>query len=458
MELLIALLSGLALGGVLASFLFQRTHSRERRELVEERMRAEREWGEQRVRLERELASSASELAHLHELTGERIRTQAELEKRHAEDLVLQEKRLAERFELLARKALQENSAAFREESKQGVQGVLEPLRERLNEFQKKVDESYTVERSERLSLKSELQRMLELNTRMSQEANNLTRALRGDVKAQGNWGEVILERLLQVSGLREGHEYTRQGKDLGLVDESNRRQLPDIILNLPDNKHLVVDAKVSLVSYERYISEGDDGARAKHLRQFMDSLYAHVRDLHEKRYHGNEKLRAPEFTFLFLPIEGAFSTALQSDADLYNFSWERHVVLVSPTTMLATLRTVSSLWRLEHQNRHAKRIAEEAGALYDKFADHVKDLESIRIHLNRAFESHDSAMNKLSTGRGNLIKKVHNLRVLGAKASKPIPGLDAALESADNLEVDDAWAAQQPPVPVEIPSQERTL
>ena len=337
-------------------------------------------------------------------------------------------------FEGLANKVLMQNSNQFKLASEQNLLTLLNPLKERMVEFQKKVEDVYSNEARERFALTSEIQKIVEANQKITLETGNLTRALRGDVKAQGNWGELILERVLEASGLREGEEFVLQGKDLKLTDAEGKKQRPDVILNLPDKKHLVVDSKVSLVHYERYISAVDEIAKEESLQNYIGSLYNHIAGLSSKQYQHSEKLESPDFVMMFLPSEGAFSLAMQTDGELFKYAWERTIILVSPTTLLATLRTVASVWKQERQTKNALEIAKQGGALYDKFVGFVSDMEAIGQTIKRTHETYDGAMSKLKDGKGNIIARIEGLRRLGAKATKEIPG-SLLTEQLDELE-----------------------
>ncbi|MDE3060751.1 MAG: DNA recombination protein RmuC, partial [Pseudomonadota bacterium] len=247
---------------------------------------------------------------------------------------------------------------------------------------------------------------------------DSLTKALRGDVKAQGNWGEVMLERILEESGLRKGEDYVLQGEAMGLSGEDGGRQRPDVIIKLPDDKHVIIDAKVSLTAYERYCADGDES----HLRDFLKSVRNHVAGLESKRYQDNDKLNTPDVVMLFMPVEGAFALAMQQDRELHQYAWGKRIVIVSPTMLFANLRTIASLWRIERQNRYAYEIADQGGRLYDKFVGFIEDMQLIGRQMSGLHKSYDSAMNKLSEGRGNLVGSVEKLKSLGAKASKSLP------------------------------------
>ena len=320
----------------------------------------------------------------------------------------------------ISQQIFEEKSKRFREDSLRGMELMLNPFKEKMTEFQRKVEEMHLTDTKDRLKLHSEIERIVMTGQKMSLETENLTRALKGDVKLQGNWGELILEKVLEASGLREGEEFTLQGRELKLKDEDGKHQMPDVIINLPEGKHLIIDSKVSLVSYERYVNEGTE----EDLSNFLDSLYEHVKGLSKKSYHLLEKLVSPDYVMMFVPIEGAFTLAMQKDKELFNFAWERNIVFVSPSTLLATLRTVSSLWKQEKQNKNAIEIARQAGALYDKFAGVAEDLDQMQTQIRKVGDSFDQLKGKMLSGKGSLASRMENLKDLGAKSSKNIGNL----------------------------------
>lgn len=338
------------------------------------------------------------------------------------EKLAIQEKvhqEASEKLELklktLTQEIFEEKSRRFREDSLRGMELVLNPFREKMADFQKKVEEMHLTDTKDRLKLHAEIERIVLTGQKMSSETENLTRALKGDVKMQGNWGEMILEKLLEASGLRNGEEFILQGKEMGLKDEEGRTQQPDVIINLPENKHLIVDSKVSLVAYERFVND----AHEEDLSHFLDSLYAHVKGLSSKNYQRLDKLQSPDYVMLFIPIEGAFMLAMQKDRELFSHAWDRNIMLVGPSTLLATLRTVASLWKQERQTKNAIEIARQAGALYDKFVGVAEDLDSMQNQIKRVGESFEDLRSRMLTGKGSLASRVENLKELGAKTSK---------------------------------------
>jgi len=330
--------------------------------------------------------------------------------------------KLEYRLKDISQQIFEEKSKCFREDSLRGMELMLNPFKEKMTEFSRKVEEMHLTDTKDRLKLHSEIERIVSTGQRMSQETENLTRALKGDVKLQGNWGELILEKVLEASGLREGEEFTLQGKDMKLKDQDGKHQMPDVIINLPEGKHLVIDSKVSLVSYERYVNDGTEAD----LSSFLDSLHGHIKDLSKKGYHDLEKLVTPDYVMLFIPIEGAFTLSMQKDKELFSYAWDRSIVIVSPSTLLATLRTVSSLWKQERQNKNAIEIARQAGALYDKFVGVAEDLDQMQSQIRKVGDSFDNLKGKMLTGRGSLASRMDNLKELGAKSTKSLSPTDS--------------------------------
>ncbi len=327
--------------------------------------------------------------------------------------------RLKTEFKNIANELLEDKSKRFTEQNKVNLEGILNPLRDRIKDFEEKVDKTYKADSSERISLKEQLKHLTELNKQVSEEANNLVKALKGDSKKQGNWGEMILDKILEKSGLVEGEGYEKQ---VSINTEEGKRYQPDVVVNLPDNKHIIIDAKVSLVAYNACVNAENETDREKFLKEHLLSVRQHIKGLSEKNYQESTQFDTPDFVLLFLPIESSFSIALQADNELYQFAWDRKIVLVSPTTLLATLRTVASIWKQEKQTKNAIEIAKKAGALYDKFALLVNDLIDVGKKMEGAKASYTDAMNKLHLGPGNLVKKAEEIKLLGAKATKTLP------------------------------------
>jgi len=364
-----------------------------------------------------ELAGSrGNELATLHAV-NDHLAGKLETQKTEIESL---QKRLTVEFENIATKILKERSDEFSVSNHKNLSEILNPLKERIQMFEKKVDETYDKELRDKISLREEVRKLTELNTRVSQEANNLTKALKGDVKKQGNWGEVILERVLERSGLTRGQEYERE-----VVVEGNDAlvQRPDVIIHLPDNKHVVIDSKVSLVAYERLMSAETEEHRVLYLKDHISSLRNHVKLLGEKNYQNAQNINTPDFVLMFLPIEASFSVAVQGDSEIFSYAWERKIVVVSPTTLLATLRTISSIWKQENQTKNAQEIARLSGALYDKFIGFAEDMAKIKANIDRTSGSYDDAMKKMKEGSGNIIRTAEKIKELGAKTgNKSLP------------------------------------
>ena len=330
------------------------------------------------------------------------------------------QKRLTTEFENIATKILKERSDEFSVYNHKNLSEILNPLKERIQLFEKKVDETYDKELRDKISLREEVRKLTELNTRVSEEANNLTKALKGDVKKQGNWGEVILERVLERSGLTKGQEYEREvvveGADFTI-------QRPDVIIHLPDNKHIIIDSKVSLVAYERLMSAETEGHRVSYLKDHINSLRNHVKLLSEKNYQNALNINTPDFVLMFLPIEASFSVAVQGDSEIFAYAWDRKIVIVSPTTLLATLRTISSIWKQENQTKNAQEIARLSGALYDKFIGFAEDMAKIKANIDRTSSAYDDAMKKMKDGSGNIIRTAEKIKELGAKTgNKSLP------------------------------------
>ncbi|MEK6746716.1 MAG: DNA recombination protein RmuC [Pseudomonadota bacterium] len=358
-----------------------------------------------------DLEFARSERTQFHEkyITAE---TKRELLEKELEQT--QEKLRAE-FKNTATNIFEDFSNKFTVQSEKKIGDLLNPLRDRLGEFQKKIDDSFSAQGKEQHSLKAEIEKIV-------LQTDGLTRALRGDVKAQGNWGEVMLERILEESGLRTGEDYIIQGTGMGLNNADGGRLQPDVIVNLPDKKHIIIDSKVSLTAYERYCNEGDETLRQIQIKEFVRSIKAHVNGLEQKRYQDIEKLGTPDFVMMFLPIEGAYSLAIQADSELHSYAWGKKIVLVCPATLFATLRTIASIWRIERQNVNAQEIARQGGALYDKFSGFLGDMEEINKHIHNLHKAYDNANNKLVSGRGNILNQVEKLKILGAKTSKSLP------------------------------------
>lgn len=325
----------------------------------------------------------------------------------------------AMQFQNLANTILEEKGTKLDQQGQKMLEGLVTPLREQIQNFKAKVEYVYEQETRERASLKTELLSLKHLNEQITQETINLTKALKGESKAQGNWGEVILERVLEGSGLRKGHEYDTQ---LNLKDRTGARRMPDVVVHLPDNKDIVIDAKVSLTAYERFCSADDESERKLHLKDHLNSIRSHIKLLSVKDYEGLEGINSLDFVFIFIPVEAAFMTALEHDPSIFSDAYNKSIIVVSPTTLLATMKTVQSIWRYEQQNRYAEKIANSAGDIHDQLVLVVESLEDVKKHIHRTDEAFDQAMKRLATGRGNVIGKVLQLKKLGAKTKKQMP------------------------------------
>lgn len=330
----------------------------------------------------------------------------------------LQEK-FTKEFENLANKILEEKTNKFTEQNKENMKTILSPLQEKIQLFEKKVDDTHKESIDYHAALRQQILGLRDMNEKMSIETVNLTKALKGDSKMQGNWGELVLERVLEKSGLEKGREYEVQQS---FTNQEGSRILPDVIINLPDGKKMVVDSKVSLTAYERFVNEEDDDLKATFLKEHVNSVKRHVDQLSDKNYQDIYEMESPDFVLLFIPIEPAFALALNEDNLLYNKAFEKNIVIVTPSTLLATLRTIDSMWTNQKQQENAIEIARQAGALYDKFEGFVSDLVKIGKKMDEAKVEYGSAMNKLVEGKGNLVTSVEKLKKMGAKAKKALP------------------------------------
>jgi DNA recombination protein RmuC len=340
---------------------------------------------------------------------------------------------LADKFKVVSGQLLEQQSQKLTTQNQSNLDALLGPLREQLGDFRKRVDEVYDKESRERGLLKAEIDSLKNLNQRISDDATNLTRALKGDVRAQGAWGELVLERLLEASGLQRGLHYDAQ---VVLRHEDGGKPRPDVIVHLPEKRDLIIDAKVSLVAYERYCAAADENERAAQLTAHLGSLRLHVKQLAERRYSDLPGVNSLEFVLMFVPVEAAYIEAVHHDDTLHAFALDKQVVIVTTSTLLATLRTVSSLWRFDDRNRNAIEIADRAGKLYDKFAGFVDDLQEVQDKFDAARRALASASGKLSSGHGNLLGQVEKLRELGARASKTLPP-----ELVERAQVDEVQA-----------------
>ncbi|MFZ4671496.1 MAG: DNA recombination protein RmuC [Flavobacterium sp.] len=342
-----------------------------------------------------------------------------ERNKEQKEEVEKLQEKFTKEFENLANKILEEKTNKFTEQNKENLKNILTPLQDKIQLFEKKVEDTHKESIDYHAALRQQIVGLREMNEQMSKETLNLTKALKGDSKMQGNWGELILERVLEKSGLEKGREYEVQQS---FTTEEGNRVFPDVVINLPDGKKMVVDSKVTLTAYERYINEEDDDAKAQHLKEHVMALKRHVDQLSEKNYHDLYQMESPDFVLLFIPIESAFALALNEDTSLYNKAFEKNIVIVTPSTLLATLRTIDSMWANQKQQENALEIARQAGALYDKFEGFVADLVKVGNKIKDSKIEYDNAMSKLVDGSGNLINRVENLKKMGAKAKKALP------------------------------------
>ena len=334
------------------------------------------------------------------------------------EELDKQQEQLRKDFELMASKILEEKSEKFTNQNKENIKNILNPLEEKIKTFEKKVEDSQKESISMHSALKEQLLGLKDLNQQMAKEATNLTKALKGDSKTQGNWGELVLERVLEKSGLEKDREYFVQQN---FQREDGSRVMPDVVLHLPDSKKMIIDSKVSLTDYERMVN-AEDEERTLYLKSHVNSIKKHVDQLSAKNYQDLYDIESPDFVLMFIPIEPAFAVAINEDNTLYNKAFEQNIVIVTPSTLLATLRTIDSMWNNEKQQQNAIEIARQAGALYDKFEGLVTDLTSVGKKIDAAKNDYSSAMNKLVEGKGNLISRVENIKKMGAKAKKSLP------------------------------------
>ncbi|WP_181005422.1 DNA recombination protein RmuC [Anaplasma marginale] len=325
-------------------------------------------------------------------------------------------------FENLANRIFDEKVDKLNKMSREGLSGVLEPVKENMKALKRELEEAFIQHGKEQFSLKNEIQRIILANEKITLQAEGLANALKGEAKIQGNWGEVILERVLEDSGLRRGQDYKLHGAGMGLQGvEGGGKQYPDVVILLPGDKHIIVDSKVSLVHYEKYCSERQEDARLTHLKHFVGSVRAHISDLSSKRYSDVEGINTPDFVLMFIPIESAYFLAVQADAELHKYAWYRKIVVVCPSTLLATLKTVESLWRLENQNRNTLEIARQGGALYDKIASFIHDMQKLGKQIDTAGSAYRDVMKKLSEGHGNILARTKSLKNLGVRTSKSL-------------------------------------
>jgi DNA recombination protein RmuC len=370
------------------------------------------------IKLSAERDKSYKLNSDLSSLKADYSNLQQKLEENKAEVEQLQEK-FTKEFENLANKIFDEKTSKFSEQSKTNLHEILNPLKERISEFQNKVEESNKESIDRNAALRQQLSSLKEMNLQMSHDAQNLVKALKGDSKAQGDWGEIQLERILERSGLRKGEEYSIQES---FTSEDGSRKRPDVIINLPEEKKIIIDSKVSLVDYERIVSAEDDDQKNIHLKAFINSIKRHIKELSDKAYQNLFQEESLDFVLMFIPIEPAFSMAIQFGDNLYVDAYDKNIIIVSPSTLLATLRTIANIWKQENQNKNVLEIAKQSGALYDKFVGFVNDLIDVGNRMDQAKSSYEGAMKKLSDGSGNLVNRAEKIKELGAKTSKSLP------------------------------------
>ncbi|HEY0045614.1 MAG TPA: DNA recombination protein RmuC [Flavobacterium sp.] len=440
---LIALIAGIYIGKVIYSARFQsaRTSLEERNislttqlELLKNQLLAERSSIEkqfQQACSERESLRSEKDLLALkltrketdfENLYQRNIEQKEEVEK-------LQEK-FTKEFENLANRIMEEKSVRFTEQNKENMKNILTPLQDKIQMFERKVEDTHKESIDYHAALRQQILGLRDMNEQMSRETVNLTKALKGDSKMQGNWGELVLERVLLKSGLERGREYEIQQS---FTTEEGSRVFPDVVINLPDGKKMIVDSKVSLTAYEKFCNCDDDLTKALHLKEHIMSIKRHVEQLGDKNYHDLYQIESPDFVLLFIPIEPAFALALNEDNALYNKAFERNIVIVTPSTLLATLRTIDSMWTNQKQQENAWEIARQAGALYDKFEGFVNDLVLIGKKMDEGKKVYEESMKKLYSGNGNLVVSIEKLKKMGAKAKKSLP--EAILKRAEQDE-----------------------
>ena len=392
---------------------------------LEERLDAEKEITQQ---LRQDNANLSQQLTRL----GADMENLELKNREQKEEVSKLQEQFTKEFENLANKILEEKSLKFTEQNQKNIKNILSPLQDKIQLFEKKVEDSQKENISIHSALREQLLNLQNQNIKISKEAENLTKALKGDSKMQGNWGELVLERVLEKSGLEKDREYTVQQS---FTKENGSRVLPDVVINLPDGKKMIIDSKVSLTDYERFVN-GDEELQEKYLKDHINSLKKHVDQLSAKKYEDLYDMESPDFVLMFVPIETAFSAAINKDTSLYNNAFEKNIVIVTPSTLLATLRTIDSMWNNEKQQRNAIEIARQAGALYDKFEGFVSDLTKVGKRMDEAKTEYRGAMNKLVEGRGNIITSIEKLKKMGAKAKKSIP--DTILKRAKEDDFDE--------------------
>jgi DNA recombination protein RmuC len=420
----IYLVLGLLIGAAL-TFLFIKSRFTSQASKAEERNKI---YEENNKQLSSELASEREKIIELNSSLSS-LRAEYNNKKEEIEQL---QKKLTTEFENLANKIFEEKTTKFSEQSKTNLAEILNPLKDKISEFEKRVEETNKESIKGHASLREQLQMLKDMNMQITQEAKNLTQALKGGTKTQGSWGEFLLESILEKSGLVKGREYKMQEV---VYSEEGRRFQPDVIVSLPENKSVIIDSKVSLVAYEKYISGEDDFQRQLALKEHITSIKNHIRNLSSKNYQALYQLESLDFVLMFMPIEPAFALAVQNETNLFNDAFDKNIVIVSPSTLLATLRTVASIWRQENQNRNALEIARQSGALYDKFQGLIMDLIDLGKKMDTMKDRYGDLMRKLHLGKGNLVSSVERIKKLGANTTKSLP--QQLLDRAEDEEED---------------------
>ena len=420
---IVMLLIGAIVGAVIV-WLVMRKQSEQSRALYEQSMSDTVALREKVTALTAELATAQADGRHLQQQLDKQLSEAQAAQEQHKRELAEMQQRLTTEFENIANRVLQQRQEDFSQQSRKQIGDMLLPLSERIKDFREQVSNAFNQETREKASLQAELKQLIELNQTLSKDATNLTQALKGDVKKQGNWGEFILEKVLEASGLRKAMEDEREVVVHGVEGDVLR---PDVIIRMPDNKHIIVDSKVSLVAYEQLQHAETDEQYKSLLKAHTESLKQHVKELYEKQYQRATGLNTPDFVLMFVPIEASYSVAIPADSTLYDYALERKIVIVSPTTLLATLHTISYVWKQENQSRNAQEIARLAGAMYDKLCGMTEDFQKVQKSLDSAQKAYNETFKKLSEGNGNVLRTADRIRELGAKASKSLPSVSDA-------------------------------
>lgn len=436
---------GLISGFVASRLLIKRTNTTDRepdkiRQLEQELLSYQKDKEHLEARLEKAVEEFKKQEEREKDLQEEKLNLKVELTQLESNSKFIEEKlktqnqelekirnEFSTEFKIMANAILKQNSEDISKIHQKELGEILNPLKEKIKVFEDTVNKKYVDETKERSALKQEIKQLLELNQTLNKQAQNLTNALKGDNKKQGNWGELVLERILESSGLIKGEEYETQYSD---HNADNKRIQPDILIKLPDQKHIIIDSKVSLVAYDNFMSSEDETEKEAALKAHVLSVKNHVKQLSDKNYQSGLNINSPDFVLLFIPIESSFSLAIQADENLYSYAWEKKVVIVSPTTLLATLRTIASVWKHDKLTKNAQEIADNAGKMYAKFVGFLDDMHKIDRGINSTRNAYDEAMNKLKTGTGNLIRRAENLKIMGVKEGQKSISQDLIDES----------------------------